>query len=117
IVNDCVDIGADEIDCADVSNPLDLNADGFVNLYEFNKLSAAWMSHDPNDPAWLADPNLADPNLTDHWYEWKYIFNLDTSDDSQYQIDLADLIVFCQDPQAWLWTACWRKNQLEISGL
>ncbi|MHC5083722.1 MAG: right-handed parallel beta-helix repeat-containing protein, partial [Planctomycetota bacterium] len=37
IVNDCVDIGADEIDCADVSNPLDLNADGFVNLYEFNK--------------------------------------------------------------------------------
>ena len=118
IVNYCVDMGADEIDCEDVSNPLDWNADGLINLYEFSKFSAAWLSHDPNDPAWLANPNLVDPNLVGGWYEWKYLCNLDTTEDSQYEIDLADLIAFFEDdPQVWLWTACWKQSQFEEYGM
>ncbi len=111
-----VDIGADEVYSCDepltednISNDLDWNADGIVNLHEFSKFSAAWLSHDPNDPAWLADPNLADPNLSEGWYEWKYICNLDATGDSQYTIDLADFSLFCDE---WLWAACWKLEQI-----
>ncbi len=69
----------------------------------------AWLAHDPNDPAWLADPNLADPNLTEGWYEWKHTFNLDDTGLSAYQIDLADLLMFLEEAP-WLWTACWRAD-------
>lgn len=101
-----VDMGAYEIDCEDISNPLDWNADGLVNLYEFNSFSRAWLSHDPNDPVWMADPNLADPNLSEGWYEWKYRCNLDDTGDSIYTIDLADLMIFVEEIP-WGWKACW----------
>ncbi len=101
-----VDRGAYEIECEDTSNSFDFNADGMVNLYEFNGLSKAWLSHDPNDPVWLGDPNLADPNLSEGWYEWKYQYNYETTGASQYVIDLADLAAFVEDAP-WLWQACW----------
>ncbi len=62
-----------------------------------------------NDDAWLADPNLANPNLSEGWYEWKYICNLDATGDSQYSIDLADFSLFCDE---WLWAACWKLEQI-----
>ena len=100
-----VDRGAYEIDCEDGANSFDWNADGLVNLHEFNFFSKAWLAHDPNDPAWLADPNLIIPHLSEGWYEWKYRCNLDSTGDSAYQVDLVDLMVFLDSP--WLWTACW----------
>jgi hypothetical protein len=110
-----VDIGAYEIDCEDVSNIYDWNADGLVNLYEFNSFSRAWFSHDPNDPVWIADPNVADPNLSEGWYEWKYKCNLVTTGSSTYQVDLADFVLWVED-SPWLWQACWRTDAL-LSGL
>ena len=114
-----VDIGADEVyDCeddylsqADISNDLDWDADGIVNYEEFSKFSEAWLCHDPNDPTWIADPNLADPNQSEGWYEWKYMCNLDATGTSQYEIDLADLQVFLADTP-WLWIACWKLEQI-----
>ncbi|HOQ06016.1 MAG TPA: right-handed parallel beta-helix repeat-containing protein [Anaerohalosphaeraceae bacterium] len=100
-----VDRGAYEIECEDTSNYFDLNADGLVNFHEFSGFSKAWRGHDPNDPVWLADPNLADPNLSDGWYEWKYKYNFDPTGNSKYSIDLADLTVLLNAP--WLWKACW----------
>jgi hypothetical protein len=104
------DMGAYELICdINVSNEWDLNADGVINLYEFNFFSRAWLAHDPNDPAWLADPELADPNLSEGWYEWKHKFNLDATGDSTYSVDLADLLMFLEDAP-WLWVACWRTD-------
>ncbi len=107
------DIGADEIysfddDISedDIFNDLDWNVDGVINLYEFNGLSAAWLGHDPNDPAWQADPNLVNPNAA---AIWKSVCNLDATGVSQYAIDTADLAAFCDE---WLWQACWRENYL-----
>ena len=104
-----VDVGAYEIDCQDVSNEWDLNADGVINFYEYAYFARAWLSHDPNDPVWVADPNLADPNLSEGWYEWKYKFNLDDTGHSAYRVDLADLLMFLEEAP-WLWTACWRTD-------
>lgn len=101
-----VDRGAYEIECEDTVNSYDLNADGLVNMVEFSGLSKAWLGHDPNDPVWLADPNYADPNLSEGWYEWKYKYNFEPTGNSQYSIDLADLITFLEDAP-WLWKACW----------
>jgi hypothetical protein len=119
-----VDIGADEVYSCDndlseddIFNVLDWNADGLVNYEEFNYFSRAWLSHDPNDPAWLADPNLADPNLSEGWYEWKYRCNLDTTGGSAYEIDLEDLQEFIgqyPDTDHWLWVACWRHDIQEM---
>lgn len=57
-----VDIGADEIYSCDsnlseddIYNSLDWNADGLLNFQEFSFFAQAWLSHDPNDPAF--DPN------------------------------------------------------------
>ncbi len=121
-----IDIGADEVYACDddltaddVYNPLDLSADGLINNSEFVPFSVAWLSHDPNDPAITTDPNdMGDPNYVDpetflQWQQfWNPIFDLDTTLDSQYNIDMADLKVFCND--YWFWTACWKWN--EISG-
>lgn len=101
-----VEIGADEVTCMDIVNENDWNADGLINLYEFSVFSRAWLAHDPNDPVWLADPNLADPNLA---VNWNPVCNLDDSvGDSQYVIDLSDFIVFCQN---WGWKACWYEDE------
>lgn len=105
VAGTAVDRGAYEIDCEDTSNIYDTNADGLVNLFEFNGLSKAWLGHDPNDPVW-ADPNVADPNLSEGWYEWKYKYNFEPTGSSQYSIDLADLMTFLEDAP-WLWKACW----------
>jgi hypothetical protein len=103
-------MGAYELTCdMNVSNLYDWNADGVVNLQEYVNFSRAWLAHDPNDPAWIADPNLADPNLSEGWYEWKHKFNLDDTGDSAYRIDLADLLMFLEEAP-WLWTACWRTD-------
>jgi hypothetical protein len=113
VLGNAVDRGAYEIECEDTTNSYDLNADGLVNLFEFSGLSRAWLGHDPNDPVWLADPNLADPNLTEGWYEWKYKYNFMPTGNSQYSIDLADLITFLEDAP-WLWRACWITEDIEL---
>ena len=112
VLGSYIDIGAYEIDCEDVSHVLDWNTDGVVNLHEFNYFSRAWLSHDPNDPAWLTDPNLIVPHLSEGWYEWKYRCNLDTTGNSAYQVDLADLMVLV-DESPWLWTACWKTETMQ----
>jgi hypothetical protein len=100
-----VDIGADEVDCGDVSNPLDWDADGLVNLKEFSKFQWAWLSRDPNE---YTDPNFIDPNEIANWNP---VCNLNTTGDSQYIIDLADLEIFWSDTP-WLWQACWKDDGL-----
>jgi len=109
VLGNAVDRGAYEIECEDTSNLYDWNADGLVNLLEFNGFSRAWLAHDPNDPAWLADPNSTDPNLSEGWYEWKYRYNLDTSNGSTYAVDLADLMAWVEE-SPWLWQACWKTE-------
>ena len=49
---------------------------------------------------------------------WNEICNLDNASNSAYTIDLADLAAFCEDdPQVWLWEACWRDNYVEMYGM
>ncbi len=103
-----VDIGADEVySCSgdyteeDISNPLDTNADGVINMIEFQPIASSWLSLDPNDPRWDSDPNWADPDDT---LNWDGKANLDDTGDSLHIIDLADLELFCEN---WLWKACW----------
>jgi hypothetical protein len=110
VLGNAVDRGAYEIECADSTNSYDMDADGLVNLHEFNGLSKAWLGHDPNDPAWLANPNLADPNQSEGWYEWKYKHNFEPTGNSQYSIDVADLMTFLEDAP-WLWRACWMTDE------
>jgi hypothetical protein len=125
ILGASVDRGAYEIDCEDVSNVLwDKNADGIVNLFEFNRLAKFWLAHDPNDPA-IADPNhpdheyLTDPNSAGYitpaslaaWYPDGHTFNYVATGISQYSIDLADLLYWL-DEAPWLWAACWRTDIL-----
>jgi len=120
VVGDYVDVGADELYSCDGDyseddfyNSFDWNADGAVNMYEFSKFSSAWLSHDPNDPAWIADPNLADPNDS---INWNPVCNLDDTGGSEYVIDLADLVVFTSEAP-WLWAACWRGNYIAMYGM
>jgi hypothetical protein len=112
-----VDVGADEVYSCDeplteddIYNALDWNADGIVNLPEFFKFSCAWLSHDPNDPAWLSDPNLVDPNNAG----WNACCNLDDTGDSAYVIDLDDFALFYDE---WLWWACWYDDYSEAWGM
>jgi len=82
-----VDMGADEVDCEDVYNPLDWNADGLVNMLELARFSAAWLSADPNN----------DPNRSENWDP--------TCDlDEDLDVDIDDLVLLCYE---WLWRACW----------
>ena len=83
-----VDIGADEVTCEDVSDPNDWNADGIINLAEFEIFSLAW---------------LAEPNET-NWDE-----RCDTNGDGD--IDIYDFRYFVTN---WLWTACWHENYQQI---
>ncbi len=82
----------------------------------------AWMTYDPNNP--LCDPNHPnfehDPNSINFISETdKERFNPVCDLDQDMDVDLADLVVFAEDnPQNWLWVACWRKDlqpeQLEM---
>ena len=121
-----MDVGADEAySCddqylteEDIYNPLDFNADGVVNFQEYAHFSAAWLSHDPNDPDVITDPNFAgdpdyaDPNALAHWNQ---AYNLDAAANTatEYQIDLADFAIFCEN---WLWTACWKQQEFDLYG-
>lgn len=97
-----VDMGADEITCDDVYNELDWTGNGIVNMEEFSVFSAAWLTHDPNDPA-LSDPDTWDPNgyTFDGW-------NPTCDIDSDYAVDVNDLISFYEE---WLWQACYKTSQ------
>ena len=106
-----VDIGADEVnpDCEESSHELDLGADGVINLVEFSRFSAAWLTYDPNHP--LCDPN--NPNYVGEPNEPGYISQSDKDNFDPWcdlvedlHIDLSDLEVFVSDTP-WLWTACW----------
>ncbi len=111
-----VDVGADEVnpECNDVYHSLDWNADGVVNLVEFEKFSLAWMTYDPNNP--LCDPNHpnfeSDPNSINFISETdKQRFDPVCDLDQDLDVDLADLVIFAEDsPQNWLWVACWRLD-------
>ena len=110
VVGTAVDMGADELYSCDgnytqeeFANEFDWNADGIVNLKEFELFSTSWLSLDPANPAW-SDPNYGG-DYTDT-YTWNHICNLDDTGNSQYIIDLADLTVFVNDAP-WLWQACW----------
>ncbi|MEN6307980.1 MAG: right-handed parallel beta-helix repeat-containing protein [Anaerohalosphaeraceae bacterium] len=98
IAGNSVEIGADEVDCEDVYNSLDWDADGLVNLKEFEAFSAAWLTYDPNHPNL---PNPIDPNAILHW-------NPMCDLDSDLDVDMADLITWISDN--WLWSACWKYN-------
>jgi uncharacterized repeat protein (TIGR01451 family) len=106
-----VDIGADEVTCEDTINPNDWNGDGVINYEEFAILSHAWLSCDPNSPAY-PNPNNPDPNDSYIWYVQRWGFLTDMNKDSC--VDLADLDLFMAN---WLWEACWRENYMEVWGV
>ena len=91
VYNSRVDMGADEVDCSDVSNEVDWNADGIVNNLEFAMFSTAWLLDD------------TDPNWSDTYSKYDLV-----EDD---EIDIEDLAVFCGE---LLWEACWRDSQEDI---
>jgi parallel beta-helix repeat protein len=110
-----VDIGADEVSCENTWHEHDWTYDGVINYEDFALFSAAWLSRDPNDPSVPSDPNLIDPN---DFAGWNTICNLDPTGDSAYRIDLSDLVEFCKnDPQVWLWRACWREDYWDVWGI
>ncbi len=85
-------------------------------MEEFSIFSAAWLSHDPNDP--VCNPNdpgyVSDPNDPDYISEsakanWNQICDLDDN----YDVDLDDFASFCDN---WLWQACWREGYLQGMG-
>ncbi len=86
IINNRVDIGADEVSCSDVSHQWDWNGDGIINLVDFALFSNAWL-HDSTEQNWS-----------------KYII-FDTNLDST--IDMLDLRNLAE---VWLWQACWRSS-------
>ncbi len=118
---DGVEIGADELhSCSgdylpeDFANSLDFNADGLVNMDEFGLFSQSWLGHDPNDPAWVADPNMLNPDYVHPILgparaalAWSSRCNLASTGNSRYAIDIADLEMFVAEGN-WLWQACWK---------
>ena len=73
---------------------------------------------DPSHPDYddLTDsdsPNYIDPNQTAAWLPE---CNLVDTGDSEYAIDLADLMEF-RDNGWWLWTACWKESQTYRFGM
>ena len=91
-------MGADEVTCGDIYNPLDWDHDGVVNLTQFAVFAKSWRSHDPNDPHF--DPNFLPPN------PWNPMVNLHPD----YVIDMKDLAIFCQGYPSYAgypWMACW----------
>lgn len=103
-----VDIGADEYCCEETWHEDDWTYDGVINYDDYAIISRAWLSCDPNVYTG------ADPNLWVPWNKWGK--TCDLYDDEK--IDLSDLIEFCEDdPQVWLWQACWRQNYFAVYGM
>ncbi len=97
-----VDIGADEIDCEDTSDPNDWNGDGTINYGDFTILSRSWLSCDPN----VYEGDQEDEYI---WYTEGWGFQADRNNDSC--VDLDDLELFLDN---WLWEACWRDNYMAV---
>ena len=115
-----MDIGADENNSCDsgnqddIFNDLDWNLDGTVDSYELVVFADAWLSHDPNDPGIITDPNFAgdpgyaDPETLAMWRQtWDPLYNLD----GDYDVDYGDFVVFGLD---WLWRTCWKQSWLDL---
>jgi hypothetical protein len=124
VLGNDVDRGAYEIECDQTGNTFDWNADGMVNMAEFNIFSKAWLKHNPNDPAiinpnhpdhqYLTDPNspgYIDPNCFTEWDSTASHYNFADTGASQYAIDTADLMVFLDH---WQWMACWLYNPYDF---
>ncbi len=121
LIGQTLDVGADEVySCTgdyteeEFFNPLDINVDGIVNMKEFAILSAAWLAHDPNDPVWLADPDMLNPEFVhpvlgpaSYGLVWNDNCNFDTNGESQYNIDMAELELLASE---WLWQSCWYQS-------
>ena len=70
---------------------MDWNADGVINLSEFEIFSLAWLA-EPNESSWDE--------------------RCDTNSDGD--IDIYDFISFTEN---WLWTACWHEDYQELWGM
>jgi hypothetical protein len=86
-----VDIGADEVTCEVVSDPDDWNADGIINLAEFEIFSLAWLT-----------------DVTDENYNPLCDF------DDDEDVDIVDFRGFVIN---WLWMACWHEDYQELWGM
>ena len=82
-----VDMGADEY-CDGTDSVADFDGDGFVNNSDCGIFSCAWLSSSG---------------------EQNYNEVCDIVDDEIINLD--DLLVFVDD---WLWTACWKMQQIPI---
>ena len=87
-----VDIGADELDCTDVSHAMDFDADGVINMSEFAVFANAWDSWAPGA--------TSDPNDAIRW-------NAACDFEEDEHIDTGDLVILAEN---WLWQACWRQT-------
>jgi uncharacterized repeat protein (TIGR01451 family) len=89
IFGDHVDMGADEVNCDDVYDEWDLNADGTINLHEFSGMADAWLKKDK------------DPNWIDTYQKYDLFENRAIEPN-----DLNALVCY-EDDEKWLWQACW----------
>ena len=89
VYNDRVDMGADEVACDDIYNPLDWNVDAIVDVDDLIVLANAWLS---------------DPCAT-NWDD-----RCDLGSDSF--VNLVDFAAFGIE---WLWQPCWTSSGSAIS--
>ena len=82
--NGRVDMGADEVSCDDIYNPLDWNIDAIVDVDDLIVLAAAWLS-DPCAENWDNRCDL----------------------DSDNFVNLVDFAAFGIE---WLWQPCWASS-------
>lgn len=119
-----VDIGADEVDCEDTWHENDWTHDGVINYEDFSIFAKGWLSRDPNDPSIITDPNYssdpdyAEPQTLAQWEQAWFPWGKTSDLDDDLNVDLYDLEIFCdQNPQNWLWMACWRENYMAMYGM
>jgi hypothetical protein len=85
-----------------------------VDSCELIEFAGAWLTHDPNDPGIITDPNFAgdpdyaSPETLEMWRQtWEPLYNID----GDYDVDYGDFAVFAQD---WLWRTCWKQSPLDL---
>jgi len=106
IINDYVDIGADEFSCEALTNSIDWTFDGIIDPAELAIFAAAWLSSDPNEPGITTDPNyIGQPQYRDP--EWFVNWDGRCDLNSDYWIDFGDWAYFAY---YWRWRACWRDS-------